>query len=352
MWTALGAVLVSWFPLFLLSAAQGLAFGKETPIPFVLDFGVSVRFLIAVPLLILAETGIDRSIAIAVDNFLQSGLVQEDELSSFEAVIERITRLRDRILPEAVILVLAYLPSFFLFSSEILMTSASSWRFVEQQTLSRAEWWFGLFSMPVYRFLLLQWVWRACLWAFFLWRVSKLNLVLIPIHPDRAGGIGFLADAQSSFWLIAVAGGVVVAGELGNGIAYHGVTVNEALLTIACYCVIATLALISPLLLLTPKLLRVKEQGLLEYGALASIYTQTLDVKLAYCGASEGEALLGSLELRSLADLRTVFALVERMRVVPIDKRTLIRLAFAVVLPIALLLFLATPHFIRTVLAF
>ena len=154
---ALGAVLVAWLPLFLLSAAQGLAFGKHIPIPFILDFAVNVRFLIALPLLILSEVGIDHRLRITVNHFLKSGLVKEADLRSFEGVIEHVTRLRDRVLPEMVILVAAYLPSLSVHGSEILMSSVSSWHLVQTpsgETLSYAGWWFGLISVPVYRFLL------------------------------------------------------------------------------------------------------------------------------------------------------------------------------------------------------
>jgi len=183
---ALGVVLVTWLPLLLLSAAQGLAFGKHIPIPFVQDFAVNVRFLIALPLLILSEVVIDSRLRITVNYFLKSGLVKEADLPSFEAVIEKVTRLRDRVLPEMVILVVAYLPSLSVHSSEILMSSVSSWHLAQTpsgETLSYAGWWFGLISVPFYRFLLLRWVWRMFLWASFLWRVSRLNLVLIPTLP-------------------------------------------------------------------------------------------------------------------------------------------------------------------------
>jgi hypothetical protein len=227
---ALGAVLVTWLPLLLLSVAYGLAFSKHIPIPFVLDFAVNVRFLIALPLLILSEVGIDRRLRVTVNHFLKSGLVKEADLPSFEAVIEKVTRLRDRVLPEIVILVVAYLPSLSIHSPEILMGRISSWHLVQTssgQTLSYAGWWFGLISAPVYRFLLLRWVWRMFLWASFLWRVSKLNLVLIPTHPDMAAGIGFLSEAQLRFGLIAFACGAVVAGQMGNAIVYQGATVGE-----------------------------------------------------------------------------------------------------------------------------
>jgi hypothetical protein len=352
---ALGAVLVTWLPLLLLSAAQGLAFGKHIPIPFIQDFAVNVRFLIALPLLVVSEVAIDRRVRITVKHFLKSGLVTETELPSFEAVIEKVTRLRDRVLPEVVILVVACLPSLSVHGSEILMSSVSSWHLVKTpsgETLSYAGWWFGLISAPIYRFLLLRWVWRMFLWASFLWRISKLNLVLIPTHPDMAAGIGFLSDAQLKFGLIAFACGAVVAGQMGNAIAYEGATVGGIKFTIITYCVIATLVLTAPLLLLAPRLLAVKKRGLLEYGALATGYTQAFDGKWVHGRPPESETLLGSADIQSLADLGNSFAIVRGMRTAPIDKGTLIGLAIAAALPMAPVLILGTPadQLIRTVL--
>ena len=51
---ALAATLLTWLPLLLLSAAQGLVFGKHLQVPFIKDFAVKVRFLIALPLLIVS----------------------------------------------------------------------------------------------------------------------------------------------------------------------------------------------------------------------------------------------------------------------------------------------------------
>ena len=89
-------------------------------------------------------------------------------------------------LVEVVILVAAYLTTLSVRSPELLMSSVSSWHLVQTpsgETLSYAGWWFGLISVPIYRFLLLRWVWRMFLWASSLWRVSRLNLVLIPTLP-------------------------------------------------------------------------------------------------------------------------------------------------------------------------
>jgi hypothetical protein len=60
------------------------------------------------------------------------------------------------------------------------------------------------------------------IWARFLWQVSRLDLCLVPTHPDRVGGLGFLANTVYAFVPLAVAHGALLAGLLANRIFYLG----------------------------------------------------------------------------------------------------------------------------------
>ena len=53
------------------------------------------------------------------------------------------------------------------------------------------------------------------LWAWFLFRVSRLDLELTPTHPDRAGGLGFLGWGLASFSLVLMAVSAVLSGSFG-----------------------------------------------------------------------------------------------------------------------------------------
>src|SRR5208337_3473948 len=97
---ALLAVLITWLPLLILSVVQGQAWGHGLKIPFLRDFAVNVRFLIALPILILAESGIDLRWRILAFEFLRSKLVADADVPLFEALFEKPSRLRDRVLPE------------------------------------------------------------------------------------------------------------------------------------------------------------------------------------------------------------------------------------------------------------
>jgi hypothetical protein len=342
---ALILVSVCWLPLLILSLGQGLAYNQSLQIPFLRDFAVNVRFLVSLPILVLAELGIDRRLRAIVVHFVDSGLVKAADLPSFEAALKKVMRLRDRILPELTILAFAFLQSLAAPHAEVLMTGVSNWHYLttgDGVTVSLAGTWFATISTPLFRFLLWRWLWRMFLWTFFLWRISRVNLQLVPTHPDQAAGLGFLSEGQRRLAPIVFAGGVVIAGQVANSITYQAATLSGLKFVMIAYGVMAILSLVAPLLLMSPKLIKVKRQGILDYGALANAYTQSFDDKWVH-GKRPGEPLLGSSDIQSLADLSNSFAIVRDMRPVPVNKNTLIALALAAGLPLVPVIFLVTP---------
>ena len=91
--------------------------------------------------------------------------------------------------------------------------------------------------------------------------------------------------------------------------------------------------LLAPLLVFTPNLLMVKRRGLIEYSALANEYTQAFDKKWIRKKVPEGEPLLGSADIQSLADLGNSFGFVRNMRAFHIDLNGVIPLIMATALP-------------------
>src|SRR3954452_7509311 len=97
---ALAISLITWVPLLILSLVEGQAYGSHTTIPFLHDYAVNVRLLLAVPILILAESGVDKRWRTTVLQFLKSELVQPSKYPAYDTVIKKTLRLRDSILPE------------------------------------------------------------------------------------------------------------------------------------------------------------------------------------------------------------------------------------------------------------
>ena len=78
--------------------------------------------------------------------------------------------------------------------------------------LSPAGWWFVYLSLPLFQFILFRWYFRVFVWIRFLWQVARCDLRLVPTHPDRAGGLGFLSLTVVAFAPVLLAHGVLLAG--------------------------------------------------------------------------------------------------------------------------------------------
>src|SRR5215472_1664863 len=78
--------LIAWLPLLILSALQGVLL-TNVRIPFLYDPSAHVRFLLSVPLLIVAEVVIGPRIVAATSHFITSGLIPEDRHQDFDAAI-------------------------------------------------------------------------------------------------------------------------------------------------------------------------------------------------------------------------------------------------------------------------
>lgn len=347
--------LVTWLPLLLLSVLQGRALGSQVQIPFLHDFAVSIRFLIALPLLVIAEAIIDPKLNHAVKHFVKSGLVAAEQLPSFEDVILKVNKLRDSFAPAVLILIAAFVPSIWYRETEFLRSGISTWHTIispSRESLSLAGWWFGFISLPLYRVLLFRWVWMTLLWAVFLRKTSKIDLGCIATHPDTCGGLGFLTEAELLFGIIGFAASAVLAGSFGNAIAYEGATVSSLKFLMIASCVLAVVLLAAPLLVLTPKLMQTKRRDVYAYGALGTTYTRAFDAKWVHGLRLEQEALLGTADIQSLSDLDNSFSVIREMKVVLIDKRILMGLAVPALLPMIPLVIMATPtdQIVRAVL--
>ncbi len=339
---ALRVVLITWLPLLLLSIIQGVAYNKQLQIPFLRDIAVNVRFLVALPILILAESSIDSRWRRLVQQFLMSGLIKEPDLPQFESEIRKVNRLRDSILPEAILAAAAYFSLLFGSHTEMLIGNTTNWHILGSG-LSLAGWWFAFISAPLFRFLLLRWIWRIFLWSLFLWRVSRMDLDLVATHTDLAAGLGFLSLGQNQLALLAFAGAAVVASQVGNAIAYSGATLDGMKFLLLGYCVFAVLLLAAPLLVTTPALMRAKAEALLSYGALVTSHNKSFAAKWTNDHAPHGDEILGNPDPSSLIDLGSSFQVIQQMKIVPINKLTLIILVVAAVLPMVPLVVMVTP---------
>jgi hypothetical protein len=334
-------VALTWLPLLLLSLRDGLAFGHEVRIPLLYDLATYGRLLLCLPLLIVAEIVIDPAIRLSVSQFVQAGIVQNDVLPKFDGVLMRIQKLRDSKIPEFLLLGLAFFP-VFLFEHEWTAGAVSSWH-TTAKGLTPAGWWYAFFSAPLLRFIIYRWAFRYFVWSALLRRICRLDLVLMPTHPDRAAGLNFLSITQQRFGILFCALGFSFAGRMANSLVFEGAKIESFQSLMIGFVVMSLIVSLLPLALMTPKLMMVRWKGLLEYGRLANAYTQDFDRKWVHRTTAPAEPLLGTSDIQSLADMGNSFSFVNAMMIAPINKGLVLQLAAQAALPLLPVILIGTP---------
>jgi hypothetical protein len=337
----LAFLLITWLPLLLLSLFEGRAWRGSVAVPFLLNAEVQARFLIAMPLLLLAELAVHQRMRRLVGRFLDRDLIAESDRPRFSAAIESAMRLRNSLAAEVSLIVIIYAVGIPM--REYLAVDANTWASGSPAGgsgfigLSLAGWWHALVSVPVFQFLLLRWYFRVFIWGRFLWRVSRIDLKLVPTHPDRVGGLGFLTNVVYAFTPILLAHGALLSGLIADRIFFDGAKLTQFVVEIIGSVAALVLLVLSPLMAFAGQLARVKRTGLGEYGGFAQHYVREFDSKWLR-GKRPDESMIGSADIQSLADLSNSFQVIREMRFVPFSKDTIMQLAIVTLLPVAPLL--------------
>ena len=338
--------LITWLPLLVLSIAEGRAWGESVKVPFLLDVDVHARFLLALPLLIFAELVVHQRMRPVVGAFVKRGLVPEKARWRFDAAITSAMRLRNSVLAEVLLIAFVYGVGVLVIWRSYSAIEVPTWY---GRTLggklhpTLAGWWFGCVSLPLIQFILLRWYFRLFIWTRFLWQVSRIELNLVPTHPDRAGGLGFLSTVTYAFAPLLAAQGVLLAGVMANKIFYASAKLIDFKLELVAMVTMMLSFVLVPLLVFIPRLVRTKRVGLAEYGAFAQRYVREFDEKWLRGGAPADEPLVGSGDIQSLADLGNSFEIVKGMKPVPFGKDTLLQLAVISLAPVAPLVLTMIP---------
>jgi len=338
------ALALTCLPLFLMCVEDGTAWGKNVKVPLLHDYSMYGRFLVALPLLLAAEVFIDPFIRRVVSILDSSGIIREGDLAAFRETLKKVARFRDSGLAELLLGLVAFFP-FFLFVAkyEWVSTQFSTWHGTTTGGLSVAGWWFVLVSSPFLRFLMLRWVWRYALWCYVLRRLSKLNLALLPTHPDRLGGLGFLLLTQQQFGILAAALGSVLAGQFANEITYFGVSLGQVRGPTGVFIVASVLVILLPLTLFSFKLFEARRDGLIRYGVAARDVTGKFDTKWIATSAAPPGEMVGTQDPSSLIDYISSYDVIQQMRVIPVSKRTVLYIAAYAAVPFAVVWWLGTP---------
>jgi hypothetical protein len=330
---------LAWLPLVPLTIAGGRFF-HGVKIPFLYDFEVHARLLFALPLLIFAELIVYMRMRALTAQFIERHIVTDEVRPAFDKVIASAARLRNSIPVEIALLLIAVLAGPHVWSSSLALRTDTWYGTVSPKGLNftAAGYWYGFVSVPIFQFILLRWYYRILIWFRFLFQVSRLNLNLIALHPDRCCGLGFLGNVVASFAPILMAHSGLFAGYIANRILHEGAKLPDFRFEIVGMATVLLTIVLGPLCVFVPKLNRARLAGLRTYGTLASDYVVGFAGKWAGGNRAEVEGtepLLGTADIQSLADLANSFAVVKEVRLVPFGKEAFTRFLIVIAIPLS-----------------
>lgn len=334
-WRLITVLLVAWVPLLVLTLVDGRILGG-VKIPFLHDFEVQVRLLAALPLLIAAEVTIHNRMTMIIRQFRGRQIVTPELEDRFSEIQASAMRLRNSVAIEVGLAVVVLVVGRLTWQGLAELKSETWYATLVGgvRTNTPAGLWYQFVSLPISQFIWLRWVFRLVIWWRFLLQTSKLDLNLVPTHPDRSCGLGFLDGIVVAMSPFLLAHSCLLSGFLANRILYEGARLPEFKVEIGAMAVYLFVLTLGPLCVFTPNLLKARLGGLSRYGALASEYVNAFDRKWVRREKDPGEPLVGTADIQSLADLANSFAVVQTILPFPFGRSSLVGLVVVTALPL------------------
>jgi hypothetical protein len=337
-------ILISWVPLCLFTAIEGTLLPRPDGIALLGDLGAFARSWIAGPLLLAADFVAGRELSRVAGRFGWLCALSPKGREDFTRVVASTLRLRDGLLLEVLVagsvlaLVVTMINSATFDMLPIWHHSAG-----DPHKLSAAGWWYAAVSLPLLLFLVVGWLWRLVLWTRFLVLVSRLDLAIVPEHPDRAGGMGFVGYSVRGFALVAAAFASIVAGAVANQVLHNNVPLLELRYVIGGTAVVCVVLFCAPLCVFAPRLALERRRGMRDLGQLSTSFGLRFGEEWFRPGRRIDPEVLERQDFSAATDLYQVVDRVQAMRFVPLDRVNVGLLAGAALVPFAPVALLAIP---------
>ncbi len=314
-------------------------------VPFLYDIDVQVRFLLVLPMLIYAEVIAHERFHVIVEQFLKCNIIAVKDRQKFNTIIASGMRLRNSIVAEIILLILVYTVGHWILIA-YLPLDVSTWFSIHTNKTNQftpAGFWYIYISLPIFQFILLRWYFRIIIWYRFLWQISRLSLQLNSLHPDRAGGLGFLTNSIYALEPFLLAHSVLLSGMIFNRIWNTGAVIVDFKIEIISILIFLLLIPLTPLFFFIFQMIKEKRIGTLKYSVVANRYANDFRQKWITTASKDNTSILGSSDIQSLADLFNSFEVSNTMRIIPFSKSSVLMLVMVTVLPLLPLIFTLIP---------
>lgn len=325
---------VCWLLPALLAGLQSLLTGDRQPLGFFADPSAVARFAVAVFALVFAERKADARITLVIDSFRTMRLVAGTDVPRLTAALAAADGRTSSRLAEGVMLALAMiLPAFILSYTVTIDPSAWEGRLQDgAAVLSWAGQGARYVSAPLFQFLLLRWLWRFAVLTWLMFQLARIPLQLSVLHPDRTGGLSFLSLYPTVFNGMLFAIGSALAASFIRDLSAQSIAVETVQAAVAAWIGLVLIIVIGPLAAFVPCLSALKSGAIVRYGHLATEFHQAFERKWVTSGASATD-LLATSDASTAADLNAIIASIWEMRVIPVERATVISVALAAGVP-------------------
>jgi hypothetical protein len=338
---ALGLALLTWLPIAAWALATGrLDQGGDAGESLLQHYGVHVRCLVVIPLLILGEPMLHRAVLDIAERLAASAATPAARGALADAG-RAVVLLRDATLPWVLLLGAAI--AWSLADDPRAHGDAMAWALDGGGTLAFGGWWFAYVVRPVFLALLLAWLWRIALLSLWMWRVGRIELTLVPTHPDRAGGLAIIERLPAAFAPVTIALAAMLASRWAHEILHHGASIAAYRHAAIVFALAWSLLLLLPLLAFAPALARTRRKAIGAYSALVGRQGELLHQRWIEGREVGAEPILEAPEIGPVADAAAMHQAVVKMRRVPIGKASIIGIGLPLALPLLLVAALQVP---------
>ena len=341
---AIGGICFAWLPLLVLTAVDGtLYYGPVKP--FLVDFAVHARFLIAAPLLILARNPISAKSGAVTKYLTDSLLTEEERKKMLSTSLPFYRKLACSSLTELILIVLILISVLGLIKTGTyggLHGDVSTWMFEgrpEDNIMTSAGKWAVFISLPFFQFLLLQWFWRYIVWVIFLFRFSKAPMELLPTHADRSAGLGVIILAQRSFSVVFMAGSFVISGQLITNFIHTPDSGKIILTVVIGYVILCIILLFLPMIFFIGRLVKTKQKGLLRLSLLATELSRKFEKGWLNEVPIEERIETQQVDPSMAYDYASMYDNLQQLHIVPVSKNDVIGMVLTLILPFVPIVF-------------